>query len=168
MATFERYFLEDKDTWVEKKDIYYQLSDDPEVAKRILAEFGITVDYGRIINGHVPVKIKKGESPVKAGGRVLIIDGGISKAYQSVTGIAGYTLVSNSHLLFLSEHHPFCGVDSAINHNSDMHSTIIPVETFPFRIKIRDTDEGKAIQNKIDDLMLLLSAYRQGVINQHG
>lgn len=168
MATFERYFLDDKDTWVEKKDIYYQLSDDPEVAGRILAEFGITVDYGRIINGHVPVKIKKGESPVKAGGRVLIIDGGISKAYQAVTGIAGYTLVSNSHLLFLSEHHPFPGVDEAINHNSDMHSTMIPVETFPYRIKIKDTDEGKAIQGKIDDLLLLLSAYRQGVISQRG
>ncbi|MCI8652313.1 MAG: fructose-1,6-bisphosphatase [Angelakisella sp.] len=167
MTTFERYFIDDKATWTETKDIYYQLSDDPEAAKRILAEFGITIDRARIINGHVPVKIRKGESPVKAGGKVLIIDGGISKAYQAVTGIAGYTLVSNSHQLFLSEHHPFSGIDSIINQNSDMHSNMVPVDTYPERIKICDTDEGKIIQGKIDDLLLLLQAYRQGVVNQN-
>ncbi len=113
------------------------------------------------------MKIRKGESPVKAGGKVLIIDGGISKAYQAVTGIAGYTLVSNSHQLFLSEHHPFSGIDSIINHNSDMHSNLVPVETYPERIKICHTDEGKVIQGKIDDLLLLLQAYRRGIINQN-
>ena len=167
MTTFERYFIEDRDTWTETKDIYYQLSDDPKVAEAILAEFGIQSELGRIINGHVPVKIRKGESPVKAGGRVLIIDGGISKAYQAVTGIAGYTLVSNSHQLFLAEHHPFSGIDSIINHNSDMHSSMVPVDTYPERIKICHTDEGKVIQRKIDDLLLLLRAYRQGIINQN-
>ncbi len=167
MTTFERYFIEDRDTWTETKDIYYQLSDDPKVAEAILAEFGIQSEMGRIINGHVPVKIRKGESPVKAGGRVLIIDGGISKAYQAVTGIAGYTLVSNSHQLFLAEHHPFSGIDSIINHNSDMHSNMVPVDTYPERIKICHTDEGKVIQRKIDDLLLLLRAYRQGIINQN-
>ena len=115
----------------------------------------------------MPVKIRKGESPVKAGGKVLIIDGGISKAYQAVTGIAGYTLVSNSHQLFLSEHHPFSGIDSIINHNSDMHSNMVPVDTYPERIKISDTDEGKVIQGKIDDLLLLLQAYRRGIVNQN-
>ncbi len=167
MTTFERYFISDKATWTETKDIYYQLSDDPEVAAKILAEFGITSDRARIVNGHVPVKIRKGESPVKAGGKVLIIDGGISKAYQAVTGIAGYTLVSNSHQLFLSEHHPFSGIDSIINHNSDMHSNMVPVDTYPERIKISDTDEGKVIQRKIDDLLLLLQAYRRGIVNQN-
>jgi fructose-1,6-bisphosphatase-3 len=167
MATFERYFIDDKDTWVETKDIYYQCSDDPEVARKILAEFGIHDEHAHIVNGHVPVKIRKGESPVKAGGKLLIIDGGISKAYQSVTGIAGYTLVSNSHQLYLSEHHPFSSIDFIVRHNSDMQSRIVPVDTYPERIKICHTDDGKKIQEKIDDLLLLLQAYRLGLITQN-
>ena len=167
MTTFERYFIEDKDTWTETKDVYYRCSDDPEVAKRILLEFGIEDDHARIVNGHVPVKIRKGESPVKAGGRLLIIDGGISKAYQAVTGIAGYTLISNSHQLYLSEHHPFSSIDSIVRSDSDMQSRIVPVDTYPERIKIRHTDDGKKIQEKIDDLLLLLKAYRLGLITQN-
>ena len=133
----------------------------------ILKEFGLEGPHCHIINGHVPVKSKKGESPVKGGGRLVVIDGGFCKAYQKTTGIAGYTLVSNSHQLFLAEHHPFSGIDSIINHNSDMHSSMVPVDTYPERIKICHTDEGKVIQRKIDDLLLLLRAYRQGIINQN-
>ncbi len=167
MTTFERYFIDDKDTWTETKDVYYRCSDDPEVAKRILKEFGIEDDHAHIVNGHVPVKIRKGESPVKAGGRLLIIDGGISKAYQAVTGIAGYTLISNSHQLYLSEHHPFSSIDTIVRNNSDMQSRIVPVDTYPERIKICHTDDGKKIQEKIDDLLLLLQAYRLGLITQN-
>ncbi|MEG1942320.1 MAG: fructose-bisphosphatase class III, partial [Angelakisella sp.] len=152
----------------ETKDWYYRYINSRVTAEMILREFGVTAKCSHIVNGHVPVKISAGESPVKAGGKLLIIDGGISKAYQPVTGISGYTLVSNSHQLMLSEHQPFTGVDTIIRDNVDMHSKNIPVEEYAQRMKISDTDEGRAISAKIDDLEMLLTAYRHGIIKQNG
>lgn len=166
MATFERYFIEDKKTHKETSDPYFKLAYTDEMADRILDEFGISDKDAVIINGHIPVKIKKGESPIKVDGRLLIIDGGLSKAYQSVTGIAGYTLVSNSHQMYLSEHEPFTSMSESICKNLDMHSRIIPVKTFPSRVKIADTDDGRDIALQIEDLEKLLAAYRRGAIKQ--
>ncbi len=168
MTTFERCFIDDQSCWEEHKDWYYSYINTRATAEMILREFGITAKRAHIVNGHVPVKIKKGESPVKAGGKLLIIDGGISKAYQPVTGIAGYTLVSNSHELVLSEHQPFTSLDAIIQENQDMHSKNISIEVFPQRVKIRDTDEGRTISAKIVELENLLDAYRRGVIKQKG
>ena len=166
MTTFERCFINDKASWTEKKDPYYSFIDDEATADRILHEFGVDNPIARIVNGHVPVKIVKGESPIKAGGKLLIIDGGLSKAYQPVTGIAGYTLVSNSHEMVLSEHQPFAGIDKAVSTNSDMHSQNILIEKFPERVKIQHTDIGRTLSAKIIDLEMLLEAYRKGIIKQ--
>ena len=137
------------------------------MADKILEEFQITDRDAVIVNGHIPVKIKKGESPIKVDGKLLIIDGGLSKAYQSVTGIAGYTLVSNSHQMYLSEHEPFTSLQESIYNNLDMHSRMIPVKTYPNRVKIADTDDGCEIAAQIADLEKLLEAYRTGAI-KHG
>ncbi len=166
MTTFERSFIKDKNTWKEPKDEYYRHITTLKTAERILNEFGINVDGAHIVNGHVPVEIKKGESPIKAGGKVLIIDGGIAKAYQKVTGIAGYTLVSNSYQLLISEHHPFEGVEHVLQTDNDMHSKNILVEEYNRRITIADTDSGEVIMNKIADLKLLVEAYSSGLIKQ--
>ena len=145
MTTFERYFIEDESIWAEVKDPYYKLSSSPDICKKILTEFGIEPDaFSHIINGHVPVKIKKGESPIKAGGKLLVIDGGLSKAYQSQTGIAGYTLLFNSHGLLLSEHGAFESVESAIMEEKDIYSSLDSVDVAPKRILVEDTDAGKA------------------------
>lgn len=166
MATFERYFTDDKELHKENSDPYFTLAYTAEMADRILEEFGIFDKEAVVINGHIPVKIKKGESPIKADGRLLIIDGGLSKPYQSVTGIAGYTLVSNSHQMYLSEHEPFCSIADAVYNNADMHSNIIPVKTYHSRVKIADTDDGREIALQIADLERLLDAYRSGVLKQ--
>ncbi|MEG1874954.1 MAG: fructose-1,6-bisphosphatase [Angelakisella sp.] len=168
MTTFERCFIDDTACHEEVKDWYYSYIHSRTTAEMILREFGVTAKCSHIVNGHVPVKIAKGESPVKAGGKLLIIDGGISKAYQPVTGISGYTLVSNSHQLVLSEHQPFTGVETAIHSDQDMHSKNIVIEEYQQRIKICDTDEGRAISDKIADLTMLLHAYRKGIIKQIG
>ena len=166
MTTFERCFIEDVSCHDEKKDYYYSYINSRTTAEMILREFGVTSRLSHIVNGHVPIKITKGESPIKAGGKLLIIDGGISRAYQPVTGISGYTLVSNSHQLMLSEHQPFTGLETVIRDNADMHSKNITIEDYPKRAKICDTDEGHKIQKKIDDLEMLLLAYRKGVVTQ--
>ncbi len=166
MSTFERFFLEDKATHKETSDPYYWLAYTEEGAEKILEEFGISSPDAVIINGHVPVKIKKGESPIKVPERLVIIDGGMSKAYQSVTGIAGYTLVYNSHEMYLSEHEPFTSARDTVRNNSDMHSRSIPVKTFHERVKIADTDDGRVIAARIADLNLLLDAYRAGQIKE--
>ena len=128
-------------------------------------EFGIEPDsFSHIINGHVPVKIKKGESPVKAGGKLLVIDGGLSKAYQSLTGIAGYTLLFNSHGLLLSEHGAFESVESAINEEKDIYSSLDIISTAPERILVEDTDAGKKWKTKISALRALVEAYRKGIL----
>ena len=137
------------------------------MADKILEEFQITDKDAVIVNGHIPVKIKKGESPIKVEEKLLIIDGGLSKAYQSVTGIAGYTLVSNSHQMYLSEHEPFTSLRESIYNNLDMHSRMIPVKTYPNRVKIADTDDGREIAAQIEDLEKLLETYRTGAI-KHG
>ncbi len=165
MTTFERYFIEDESTWTEIKDPYYKLIEKPEICNKILREFGIKPNsFSHIINGHVPVKIKKGESPIKAGGKLLVIDGGLSRAYQSQTGIAGYTLLFNSHGLLLSAHDAFESVETAVTKDEDMYSTLDVIERAPNRLLVEDTDKGKALQGRIDALKALVAAYRKGLI----
>lgn len=165
MTTFERYFIADESTWTEIKDPYYKQSLKPEICKKILLEFGIDPNsFSHIINGHVPVKIKKGESPVKAKGKLLVIDGGLSRAYQSQTGIAGYTLLFNSHGLLLSEHDAFESIESAINEEKDIYSSLDRISDAPNRILVKDTDIGKEWQIKINALKALVEAYRKGII----
>ncbi len=166
MATFERALVNDEQTWQEDKDPYYENIKNRTAVELILREFGITARCSHIVNGHVPVEIIKGESPIKAGGKLLVIDGGISKAYQKVTGISGYTLVSNSYQLLISEHHPFKGINAVIEENNDMHSQNIIVENYKQRITIADTDRGVGIVKKIEDLKMLLYAYVNGMIEQ--
>ncbi|SFC86493.1 fructose-1,6-bisphosphatase [Ruminococcus albus] len=160
MAFFERYFIDDKSLHTENYNPYYQFSENAEVCMRILEMFGLDPERGHIINGHVPVKIKNGESPVKAGGKLFVIDGGISKAYQKATGIAGYTLICDSHSLNLAEHKPFIAGES--EHTPTLHL----VERFDHRANICDTDRGEELLAKINDLRELLKAYRSGIIKQ--
>jgi fructose-1,6-bisphosphatase-3 len=166
MATFERYFIGDKATHVEKRNAYYDFRDREESARQILAEFGVNPDTGHIINGHVPVKVKRGESPVKANGKLLVIDGGFAKAYQKETGIAGYTLVYNSYGLLLAAHHPFESAQKAIEGEQNIASTTQILEINDTRIHVKDTDLGRSIQKQIEDLQLLLSAFRSGLIQE--
>ena len=166
MATFERYFVADKATHKETSDPYFKLACTSETVDRVLDEFGIHDPEAVIVNGHIPVKIKKGENPIKVPGRLVLIDGGMSKAYQSVTGIAGYTLVYNSHQMYLSEHEPFTSAEESVRNNSDMESRIVPFKTFAERIKIAGTDDGREIAARIEDLELLLEAYRAGAVAQ--
>ncbi len=167
MTAFERYFIADEETWTEIKDPYYRLVENPKICDKILKEFGIDPkSFAHIINGHVPVKIKKGESPIKAGGKLLVIDGGLSKAYQAQTGIAGYTLLFNSHGLLLSEHDAFESVSLAIKEEKDIHSTLDVIDPAPRRLLVEDTDRGKAISKKIDDLNALVTAYRRGIVKE--
>ena len=166
MATFERYFLADKATHHEVKNSYYSFQDDEATALRILREFDLS-ENGFIINGHVPVKLSQGESPIKAGGRLLVIDGGLSRAYQPVTGIAGYTLVFSSHELSLVAHQPFESTASAISSEQDIRSVQSPVKQMPHRLLIADTDEGELLRGRIEDLMNLIDAYRSGIIKEY-
>ena len=165
MATFERYFIADKAAHTEVKNAYYNYQNDEATALRILREFDLS-DSGFIINGHVPVKLSKGESPIKAGGKLLVIDGGLSRAYQPVTGIAGYTLIFTSHELNLVAHQPFESTASAISSEQDIHSVQSLVKQMPRRLLIADTDDGAALRERIDDLMALIEAYRSGVIKE--
>lgn len=162
MAFFERYFLDDKALQKENYNAYYHFSEQAEVCGRILEMFGLDPEKGHIINGHVPVKIKNGERPVKAGGRLFVIDGGISKAYQKATGIAGYTLIYDSHSLNLAEHRPFIAGES--EHTPEIHL----VEKLDRRANISDTDKGAELLEQINDLRELLRAYRSGEIKESG
>lgn len=164
MATFERYFLADKATHKEKKNTYYHSLEDEKIVNQILKDFGLTSVDSHIINGHVPVKTKNGENPVKCGGKVLVIDGGFSKAYQKETGIAGYSLTYNSYGLILAALEPFESTEAAIEHESDIHSDRIIVKRAPQRTLVGDTDIGKELKEKIADLELLLKAYHSGVL----
>ena len=168
MATFERYFTTDKALHAEKKDPYYTYQEDPETVDRILADFGLEGPETHIINGHVPVKFKDGESPIKCGGKVCVIDGGFSTAYQKVTGLAGYTLIYNSYGMFLAAHEPFVTTDVAIREEADIISSKETVYLAPRRLLISDTDEGKKLAERIEDLKKLLKAYRAGVIRESG
>jgi fructose-1,6-bisphosphatase-3 len=164
MATFERYFVQNKRTHKETQNPYYKLRNKPAVIKRILVEFGLDPKTGRIINGHVPVKVHKGQSPIKAGGKLLVIDGGLAKAYQQVTGIAGYTLISNSRGLLLAEHQPFESIAKAVQDEVDLDSRTQIIATYPKRLRVRDTDRGREIQSRIDGLRALMKAYQTGSI----
>lgn len=164
MATFERYFLRDKKMQQEQKNPYYSLLEEEEVVNRILEEFGVDSQIGHIINGHMPVELKKGENPIKCNGKLLVIDGGFSKAYQRKTGIAGYTLISNSVGLRLVSHEPFESAEDAIVNEKDIHSDTTIVESFPARRCVADTDIGKELKEKIKELEALLRAYRRGTL----
>lgn len=164
MTTFERYFVEDKETHHEKKNAYYRLYDREDIVNKILEEFGLDVEQSHIVNGHVPVEQRKGESPIKCGGKLLVIDGGFSKAYQSKTGIAGYTLVSNSYGMRLVSHEPFESAYVAIRDESDIFSDSIIVETAITRRRVADTDIGEELRESIHQLEELLEAYREGII----
>jgi fructose-1,6-bisphosphatase-3 len=166
MATFERYFIADKSTHKETRNAYYAYRDDEATACKILEEFGLNPQAGHIINGHVPVKVKEGESPVKAGGKLLVIDGGFAEAYHERTGIAGYTLVFNSYGLLLAAHQPFESIQKAVEEELDIDSRTEILEQNRHRIRVRDTDGGRVIQKQIDDLRDLLSAYRTGLIKE--
>ncbi|MDD2483410.1 MAG: fructose-1,6-bisphosphatase [Eubacteriales bacterium] len=166
MATFERYLIDDKATHKERYTPYFTLVNEEKTAKMILEEFGIDPSTGHIINGHVPVKTGKGESPIKANGRLLVIDGGFAKAYQSETGIAGYTLIYNSYGLQLVSHEPFESIEKSVNDGIDIRSTMSVVEKVLERKMISNTDIGEKIKNQIYYLEMLLSAYHKGVIKE--
>ena len=159
MTTFEHYFVEDKATHRENMNPYYRLSQEEEYCDKILKEFGLPTKGSHIINGHVPVKIKEGETPVKAGGKLYVIDGGLSKAYQSKTGIAGYTLIYNSHHLALAEHKPF-------DPTKENTPKVSIVEKMKRRVMVADTDMGVILAAQIEDLKELVHAYREGILKE--
>ncbi len=166
MATFERYFIKEKETHEEKKGYYFILRNKEEICDNILKVFGVTDPNRHIINGHVPVKAVKGESPIKANGRLMVIDGGFSQAYHHETGIAGYTLVYHSRGFQLVQHEPFTSTEDAIIRGTDIKSTTQIVEMSSRRMLVADTDKGKELNAQIDDLQELLYAYRHGFINE--
>ncbi len=166
MTTFERRLIADERAWAEPKNAYYTLYESPEVCDRILKEFGLHGPHCHIINGHVPVKARKGESPIKGGGKLIVIDGGFCKAYQPTSGIAGYTLIYNSHSYRIVAHQPFAGREKAIRENYDISSSTDIFERMEDRQKIMETDIGRDIQERIDDLRLLLEAYRAGAVTE--
>jgi fructose-1,6-bisphosphatase-3 len=166
MATFERYFIADKSLHAEEKGSYYALRDSESMCDMMLDEFGVEGPHRHIISGHVPVKTTKGENPIKANGKLLVIDGGFSKAYHSETGIAGYTLVYHSRGLQLVQHEPFTSTQEAIQHGKDIISTTQLVELSSKRVMVRDTDMGHELEKQIEDLSQLLKAYRKGYIQE--
>ncbi len=164
MKTFERTFVVDESTYDEPKNPYYRYYQQEEYCKKILHEFGLDSDISHIINGHTPIKVSKGESPLKANNRLIVIDGGFCRAYQKTTGIAGYTLIYNSHGMRLKAHQPFESIAKVLEENKDIESTSNFFETEAERVMVKDTDNGKEIRETIRDLELLLAAYRQGMI----
>ena len=165
MATFERYFIKDEETHIENKNPYYEFRDSEEMCNMIFKEFNLNPSESRIINGHVPVKDRFGESPVKSNGKLIVIDGGFAKAYRKETGISGYTLIYNSYGLQLICHESFRSIEDAFSKETDIHSSMRIVEKLD-RKKVGDTDIGKDLKNQINDLKLLLDAYRKGLINE--
>lgn len=166
MATFERYFIESPETHKEIKGNYYTLRDNPRVCDMILEEFNVTGPHRHIINGHVPVRAASGESPIKADGKLMVIDGGFAKAYHDTTGIAGYTLVFHSRGFELVQHEPFTSAENAILNGTDIVSTNQIVEMSAHRMRVSDTDKGAVLQSQINELMELLYAYRRGYIHE--
>ena len=166
MTTFERRLIADESAWKEQKNAYYTLYEDPAICEKILRAFGLEGTHSHIINGHVPVKAKKGESPIKGGGKLIVIDGGFCKAYQPTSGIAGYTLIYNSHSFRIVAHQPFAGREHAICENFDISSTTDVFEVLEHRQKNKETDIGRELEIRIEDLLLLLAAYRDGVIKE--
>ena len=166
MTTFERYFVADKDLWHEEKGAYFSLADDEQVCAQILKEFGLDPASGRIINGHVPVRTIKGETPIRANGKRFVIDGGFSKPYQEKTGIAGYTLIYNSHGIQLVEHESFESREQAVLSGSDIHNRTLLQDFSGKRMRIKDTDKGKELLDQITWLEQLLEAYRSGKLRE--
>jgi len=166
MTTFERCFIDNSESYKEEQSYYYQWRDEEDTCNKILKEFGLNPEHSHIVNGHVPVKVSKGESPIKAKGKLLVIDGGFAKAYQSQTGIAGYTLTYDSWGLKLTSHEPFESTAEAIEKEKDILSTTVVLERAIHRKCVGDTDIGEELKSQISDLKLLLSAYRQGIIKQ--
>ncbi len=166
MATFERYFLLDKETFKEEKGCYFQLRDNEEICDRILDAFGVKGPNRHIINGHVPVHASKGENPIKANGKLMVIDGGFSEAYHKETGIAGYTLVYHSRGFQLVQHEPFMNARDAIERGLDIKSTTQLVELSAHRMLVADTDKGLELRSQIEDLRQLLYAYRHGILKE--
>ena len=166
MATFERYFLSEKETHVEKKNPYYSLIENEKVIDGILREFGLDPATAHIVNGHVPVKRKDGESPIKCGGKVMVIDGGFSRAYQKETGIAGYTLIYNSYGLRIVAHDPFESTEDAVRKENDIHSETVVVQRLYDRVLVGDTDVGRELREQVKDLERLLAAYRNGELTE--
>jgi len=166
IATFERLLIEDKSTWDEPKNTYYNSWDDEEIVDKILREFSLGGERSHIINGHIPVKKSQGESPIKANGKLILIDGGFCRAYQGATGIAGYTLIYNAEGMRISAHEPFRGVESAIKNNTDIISETVVFEHSTDKIRVRDTDKGHILTAKINDLKRLVECYETGSIRE--
>lgn len=166
MATFERYFIADKETHKEKKGAFFRLRDSEETVDGILDAFGVTGENRHIINGHVPVHVVSGESPIRANGKLMVIDGGFAEPYHKETGIAGYTLVYHSREFELVQHEPFTNVEDAVREGRDIKSNMQIVENIGRRMLVADTDRGKELQMQIDDLRELLYAYRHGFIKE--
>ena len=166
MATFERYFLDEKETYKEEKGNYFKLRDSAEICDRILDAFEVEGQNRHIINGHVPVHASKGENPIKAGGRLMVIDGGFSEAYHKETGIAGYTLVYHSRGFQLVQHEPFTSTQDAIVQETDIKSTTQIIEMSAHRMLVADTDKGRELKTQVADLKELLYAYRHGILKE--
>ena len=166
MTTFERYFLKDKEMWKEEKGYYYKLRNDETVCDMILDAFGVTGEHRHIINGHVPVRTNAGESPIRANGKLMVIDGGFAKAYHNTTGIAGYTLVYHSRGFVLVQHEPFSSAEDAVINGTDIKSTTQIVEMSSRRMRVRDTDKGRELQEQVKELTELLYAFRHGIIKE--
>ncbi|EES91492.1 fructose-bisphosphatase class III [Clostridium botulinum] len=166
MTTFERYFIDNEGTHIEYRNPYYKYRSDEKIVINILKEFGLDPNCSHIINGHIPVKTKAGENPIKANGKLLVIDGGFCRAYQPETGIAGYTLIYNSYGLLLSSHEPFSSIRKAIEEEKDILSSTIILEQVVSRKRVADTDIGKALKKQIRELEMLLIAYRKGLIKE--
>ena len=164
IKTFERSYIDDEDTWKEPQDPYYKLHRKKEICEKVLHEFGLDSPQSHIINGHTPVKVAKGDTPVRAGGKEICIDGGFCKAYQKSTGIAGYTLIFNSHGIRIKAHYPFQDIEHVLTTNADIDSVTTQVELEPKRVMIADTDNGQNLKQQISDLMDLLDSYRNGRI----
>ena len=167
MTTFERRLIKDESAWTEPKNSYYALYQDPSVCDMLLKEFGLEGPHCHIINGHIPVKAKKGESPIKGGGKLVVIDGGFCKAYQPTSGIAGYTLIFNSWCFRIVSHQPFAGQQDAIENNHDIANSSDVFERLSSRMRISQTDIGRTLQAQSDDLCLLLEAYRSGAVTEN-
>ena len=166
MTTFERRLIKDESAWTEPKNSYYTLYQDSKVCDMLLKEFGLEGPHCHIINGHIPVKTKKGESPIKGDGKLIVIDGGFCKAYQPTSGIAGYTLIFNSYNIRIVSHQPFVGRQEALFNNYDIANDSMVFERMDSRMKISQTDNGRLLQEQVDDLRLLLLAYRTGAVTE--
>lgn len=165
IKTFARFFVEDQETWKEPRNPYYTWCNQVDSCRMLLHEFGLDSEESRIINGHTPIRVTHGESPLKAEGKLVVIDGGFCRAYQKTTGIAGYTLIANSHGMRLMSHQPFTSISEAIQKDTDIRSQPFEFTSYPHRLRVLDTDNGKRLKERMDDLTDLLAACREGVIN---